>query len=91
MIVGMSPIALGTSAGSEWKSGLAWALIGGLTSSLLLTLVLVPVVYSKFDEWSNTIPAFGRRLMAKIALRKNGVAETAVPGIIRAVEFGKGK
>jgi len=47
----MSPIAFSLSSGSEFKSGLAWALIGGLLSSLLLTLVLVPVVYSKVDEW----------------------------------------
>ena len=39
MIFGMMPIALSRSSGSEWKSGLAWALIGGLTSSLFLTLV----------------------------------------------------
>ncbi|HUI11380.1 MAG TPA: efflux RND transporter permease subunit [Bacteroidota bacterium] len=50
MVVGMSPIAFSLSSGSEFKSGLAWALIGGLISSLLLTLVLVPVVYSTVDE-----------------------------------------
>jgi HAE1 family hydrophobic/amphiphilic exporter-1 len=32
-------------AGSEWKNGLGWALIGGMTSSMLLSLVIVPVVY----------------------------------------------
>jgi HAE1 family hydrophobic/amphiphilic exporter-1 len=58
MIFGMLPIALSTASGSEWKSGLAWALIGGLTSSLLLTLVVVPVVYMKADEWKERIPAF---------------------------------
>jgi len=58
MIFGMMPIALSRSSGSEWKSGLAWALIGGLTSSLLLTLVVVPVVYMKVDEWKETMPAF---------------------------------
>ena len=47
----MSPIAFSLSSGSEFKSGLAWALIGGLISSLMLTLVLVPVVYSKVDQW----------------------------------------
>jgi hypothetical protein len=47
----MSPIAFSLSSGSEFKSGLAWALIGGLVSSLLLTLVLVPVVYSTVDHW----------------------------------------
>ncbi|MBL7997512.1 MAG: efflux RND transporter permease subunit [Candidatus Kapabacteria bacterium] len=48
MIFGMFPIALSHSAGAEWKSGLAWALIGGLTSSMILTLVVVPVVYYMF-------------------------------------------
>lgn len=50
MIFGMMPIALATGAGSEWKNGMAWALIGGLTSSLLLTLLVVPVVYLMFDR-----------------------------------------
>jgi HAE1 family hydrophobic/amphiphilic exporter-1 len=62
MVFGMLPIAISGKAGSEWKSGLAWALVGGLTSSLLLTLVLVPVVYSKVDEWKVRVPAFFQRL-----------------------------
>ncbi len=49
MIFGMMPIALSASEGAEWKSGLAWALIGGLTSSLLLTLIIVPIVYQVMD------------------------------------------
>ncbi len=48
MIFGMFPIAFSQSAGSEWKSGLAFALIGGLTSSLFFTLVLIPSVYYVF-------------------------------------------
>jgi HAE1 family hydrophobic/amphiphilic exporter-1 len=62
MVFGMLPIAISGKSGSEWKSGLAWALVGGLTSSLLLTLVLVPVVYSKVDEWKVRVPAFFQRL-----------------------------
>ena len=45
MIVGMLPIALAHGAGAEVKNGMAWVIIGGLTSSLLLTLVLVPAMY----------------------------------------------
>jgi HAE1 family hydrophobic/amphiphilic exporter-1 len=45
MVIGMLPIAIAAGAGSEWKAGLAWALIGGLSSSMFLTLVVVPVVY----------------------------------------------
>ena len=44
-IIGMLPIALAQGAGADWKNGLAWVLIGGLTSSAILTLVIVPLVY----------------------------------------------
>jgi len=50
MIFGMLPIALASGAGSEWKNGMAWALIGGLTSSMFLTLIIVPLVYYIFDK-----------------------------------------
>lgn len=56
MIFGMMPIALSGSPGAEWKSGLAWALIGGLTSSLFLTLIVVPIVYTKVEELRISIP-----------------------------------
>jgi hydrophobic/amphiphilic exporter-1 (mainly G- bacteria), HAE1 family len=45
MIIAMLPIALATGPGSVWKNGLAWVLVGGLSSSLFLSLVIVPVVY----------------------------------------------
>ena len=50
MIFGMLPIALAKGAGAEMNNGLAWVVIGGLTSSLFLTLIIVPVVYSLFDS-----------------------------------------
>lgn len=50
MIIGLLPIALASGAASEWKNGIAWVLIGGLTSSMLLTLVVVPLVYSLADK-----------------------------------------
>lgn len=49
MVIGMMPIALASGAGAEWKNGLAWVLIGGLTSSMFLTLIVVPVIYYIFD------------------------------------------
>lgn len=45
MIIGLLPIALSKGAGAEWKNGMAWALIGGLSSSLILTFYVVPVIY----------------------------------------------
>ncbi len=50
MIVGMLPIALATGSAAEWKNGLAWVIIGGVTSSLILTVFLVPVVYYVVDS-----------------------------------------
>src|SRR4030095_10950040 len=50
MVIGMLPIALASGAGAEWKNGLAWVIIGGLVSSLFLTLVVVPVMYAIFDK-----------------------------------------
>jgi hydrophobe/amphiphile efflux-1 (HAE1) family protein len=49
MVIGLLPIALAGGAGAEWKNGLAWALIGGLSSSMILSLIVVPVVYVCFD------------------------------------------
>lgn len=50
MIVGMLPIAMTQGTASEWKNGLAWVIIGGVTSSLILTVYLVPVVYYAVDS-----------------------------------------
>ncbi|WP_026953220.1 efflux RND transporter permease subunit [Algoriphagus mannitolivorans] len=51
MVIGMMPIALASGAGAEWKNGLAWVIIGGLLSSMFLTLVVVPVIYYLFDRF----------------------------------------
>jgi HAE1 family hydrophobic/amphiphilic exporter-1 len=51
MVIGMLPIALAGGAGAEWKNGLAWVIIGGLLSSMFLTLVVVPVIYYLFDRF----------------------------------------
>ena len=49
MVVGMLPIAMATGTAAEWKNGLAWVIIGGLLSSLILTVFLVPMVYYMVD------------------------------------------
>ena len=50
MVIGMVPIALASGAAAELNNGLAWVIIGGLLSSLFLTLIIVPVVYAIFDS-----------------------------------------
>ena len=49
MVVGMLPIAMATGTAAEWKNGLAWVIIGGLLSSLILTVFLIPMVYYLVD------------------------------------------
>ncbi|BAY31157.1 acriflavin resistance protein [Nostoc carneum NIES-2107] len=57
-ILGMVPIALGLGAGSELRSPMAVAIAGGLVSSTVLSLIVVPVVYVILDDW---FPRFKKR------------------------------
>ncbi|MBD2198770.1 MULTISPECIES: efflux RND transporter permease subunit [Calothrix] len=57
-ILGMLPIALGFGAGSELRSPMAVAIAGGLVSSTVLSLIVVPVVYAILDDW---FPRFKKR------------------------------
>ena len=50
MVVGMIPIAMASGDGADMNRGVAIVIIGGLISSLFLTLIVIPVVYSIFDS-----------------------------------------
>ncbi len=50
VVLGSLPVALEFGKGSELRSPLAWAVIGGLTWSTLLTLVVIPVTYTLLDD-----------------------------------------
>lgn len=74
MVIGMIPIATATGSGAEWKNGLAWILIGGLTSSMFLTIIVVPIMYYTVD-----------RLQVKLTRKKinlEGEDEATVQGVI---------
>lgn len=74
MVIGMIPIATATGSGAEWKNGLAWILIGGLTSSMFLTIIVVPMMYYVVD-----------RLQVKLTRKKinlEGEDEATVHGVI---------
>ena len=55
-LLGMVPMALGIGEGSELQAPLARVIIGGLVSSTLVTLVVVPVVYTLFEEGLELLP-----------------------------------
>lgn len=62
MVFGMLPIALAGGGVAAIKQGLAWVVIGGLISSMFLTLIVVPVVYKLVD---GLMTKFGWGSMAK--------------------------
>ena len=51
MIFGMLPIALGTGNGAELRAPMAYGIIGGITTSTVLTLVIVPIAYTWIYNW----------------------------------------
>lgn len=66
LIAGALPTALGihlvaTGEGSEFRKGLAWVIIGGMTTSTLLTLLVVPTVYSLMDSAVTRFSAWVRQ------------------------------
>jgi HAE1 family hydrophobic/amphiphilic exporter-1 len=75
-IFGMIPMALGRGDGAEWRSGMGMISIGGMTSSTLLTLLVVPVVYTLVDDaqvWMLKLAsATRRRLRGRAARRRVG-------------------
>ena len=58
MIFGMLPLALGFAEGGEWRQAMGTVIIGGLLSSLILTLFLVPMIY---DTWMGFFERRGDR------------------------------
>jgi HAE1 family hydrophobic/amphiphilic exporter-1 len=61
LVLAMLPIALKLGEGAEWRAPMAVTVIGGLLTSTLLTLVLIPAVYTIMDDLSG--------LLARSALR----------------------
>ena len=74
MIGGMLPLALGLGDGGEQQAPMGRAIIGGVITSTLLTLVVVPVIYTYLDRWNE-------RRKARRALR---VVSTAAPAKLAA-------
>jgi hydrophobic/amphiphilic exporter-1 (mainly G- bacteria), HAE1 family len=66
MIAGMFPIAMGWGADTEFRQPMAVAVIGGLVTSTLLSLVFVPAVFTIIDDFQRWIgPKMGRLLTPK--------------------------
>lgn len=77
MVMGMVPIAMAQGDGADMNRGLAIVIIGGLLSSLFLTLVVVPVVYSIFDGIQRRLGRHKKVDYAKEIKAEYVLAETA--------------
>jgi HAE1 family hydrophobic/amphiphilic exporter-1 len=66
MIFGMMPLALGLGEGSEGNATMGRAIIGGVISSTLLTLVVVPVVYTYLDGMAAWFGSWRSRRRARV-------------------------
>ncbi len=71
-VFGMLPLALGLGPGAELRAPMARAVIGGMLSSMLLTLVVVPVVYTLIDDFVGLF----RRKKAPQGTPNKGIAQS---------------
>jgi HAE1 family hydrophobic/amphiphilic exporter-1 len=62
LIAGMFPVALGMGEGADFRAPLGRAVIGGVITSTVLTLLVIPTVYEILDEWKEWVQlkVFGR-------------------------------
>jgi HAE1 family hydrophobic/amphiphilic exporter-1 len=60
MVFGMIPLALGLGEGAEQRAPMAHAVIGGIVTSTLLTLVVTPVIYTYLDDLTRCLKKLSR-------------------------------
>jgi HAE1 family hydrophobic/amphiphilic exporter-1 len=72
LIAGMIPIAIGLNEVSNQRSSLGAAVIGGVVSSTLLTLIALPAVFIYMDSLRNWLLKFGRRLVTQDLVQSAG-------------------
>jgi HAE1 family hydrophobic/amphiphilic exporter-1 len=76
MIFGMIPLALGLGEGGEQRAPMGQAVIGGVMASGLLTLVVVPVIYTYLDDLASWVKRFGK--IAPLQEKPAGTTEIPV-------------
>jgi HAE1 family hydrophobic/amphiphilic exporter-1 len=72
LIAGMIPVALGRGEGAQFRAPLGRAVIGGVITSTVLTLIVIPTFYEIMDEWREWV-------MRKFGLVPKGTAEHRIP------------
>jgi HAE1 family hydrophobic/amphiphilic exporter-1 len=77
LIAGMTPVALGLGEGADFRAPMGRAVIGGVITSTILTLLVIPTVYEILDEWKEwvTLKVLGRK--PRIGHAAGGLASEA--------------
>jgi len=75
MIGGMLPLAMGVGEGGEQQAPMGRAIIGGVITSTLLTLVVVPVLYTYLDGWNERRRARKAERLARLAAAAGTAAD----------------
>lgn len=73
MIFGMIPVAIGSGAGAEMRAPMGHAVIGGLITSTLLTLFVVPAVYSLLDDLKKRFRRKTNQTQSPVYPAKSGI------------------
>jgi HAE1 family hydrophobic/amphiphilic exporter-1 len=76
LIAGMVPVALGIGEGADFRAPLGRAIIGGVITSTLLTLLVIPTVYEILDETKERVVERVKRWRGRRA-RRMELAEEA--------------
>ena len=74
-VFGMLPLALGIGEGSEIYRGMAVTVMFGLSFSTLLTLVVIPVLYTLVEDMNNKVLGFIKKLIAPLREKMDKKAE----------------
>jgi HAE1 family hydrophobic/amphiphilic exporter-1 len=80
MIFGMLPLALGLGEGGETQAPMGRAIIGGVITSTLLTLVVVPVIFTYLDRLAEWRKARRTARTARVGAEPDAAADAAAPG-----------
>ncbi len=77
MVVGMLPTALSMTEGTETRVSMAWVIIGGLLSSTIFTLIIIPIIFLHFDRHPLRLDEKIARLFRKISAAVRGAKTTS--------------
>src|SRR5690606_15086917 len=84
MVLGMLPTAIGDSEGSEFRAPMAVAVISGVISSTLLSLIVVPVFYLAVEN----IKAWSGRMRARFGRRSTNIAAASSAAVVAVLVLG---